>query len=512
VGYRDRPIMGLSRLEEALVERDRRLVTAHGLLAFGTLAWPVLFPGQAYVHGWHIEEICKHTEAAYFGDGYEMILNVPPGTGKSVWVSTLADAWAWTVDPTFSPLNFSFDEDNLERDAARVITLVQSPWYQARWPNIQLQKKDPATKFFYNTLGGFRYASTVHGRGTGKHGNVRKCDDPIKPNDTVGAAATTKAELDFVSNWWDVTISTRTKPTEIPRYLVIMQRLHEADLVGHLIDIGRPTVLRLPMRYEADKPCVTPYGGDWRTVNGELLWPAAYPEAKVAKLEAALGIFANAQLQQNPTNPLGEVFKAETFRRWAKIPDLSNTILSVDCSFKDKAGCDNISIQVWGTDGVDFYGPLANVTCLAGCDDTIRLCKGVLQAWPGVRDKLVEDKANGSAVIEALKRAVPGVIEVNPEGGKIARANSITYLFKGGNVYFPPDDYAPWVGAFVTEVLGFPKAKHDDQVDAMTQALGYLAANLSTMWAYLSAQMKVERPVVEPEFQSPFDRGPRLVY
>ena len=491
---------------------DRELVRRHGLFAFGTLAWPVLFPGEPFVYGRHIAEICSHTEAAYFGTGYEMIMNVPPGTGKSVWVSTFADVWAWIVDPTFSPLNFSFDEDNLERDGTRCIQLIQSDWFQKRWPEVKLTKKDPACKFFYNTQGGFRYASTVHGRGTGKHGNVRKCDDPIKPNETVGAAATTKAELDFVKNWWDVTISTRTKPTVIPRYLVIMQRLHEDDLVGHLCETSQPTVLRLPMRYEADKHCKTPYGGDWRTQPGELLWPAAYPEAKVAHLEARLGIFANAQLQQNPTNPAGEIFKAETFKRWTKLPEFTNVILSVDCSFKDAVGCDNISCQVWATDGIEFYGPLDNVTCLAGCDDTIKICRQLLREWPDVRDKLIEDKANGSAVIEALKRAVPGVVPVNPEGGKIARANSVTYLFKGGNVYFPPDDYAPWVPAFVNEVLGFPKAKHDDQVDAMTQALGYLAENLSTMWAYLSAQGKIERPVLEPGPADPFARGPRLVY
>jgi predicted phage terminase large subunit-like protein len=257
---------------------------------------------------------------------------------------------------------------------------------------------------------------------------------------------------------------------------------------------------------------VTPWGGDRRTVNGELLWPEVYTEAKVKSLEDRLGVFANAQLQQNPTNPLGEMFKAETFRRWDKLPDMSNLILSVDCSFKDKAGCDNISVQVWGTDSVNFYGPLANVTCLAGYADTVKIVKQVLSAWPGVRDKLVEDKANGSAVIEALKREVSGIIEVNPEGGKIARANSVTYLFKAGNVFFPPDDYAPWVPGFVAEVLGFPKSKHDDQVDAMTQALGYLAENMSSMWAYLQSTLKIDNTPPEPAFQNPFDRGPRLVY
>ena len=487
---------------------DRLAIKRFGLLAFVAKAWEIIFPGQRFIYNWHIDQICRHIEAAYFGTCPKMLINVPPGTGKSVICSTMADAWAWTVDPTFSPLNFSFDDSNGNRDAGRVIQILQSDWYQKCWPSVKLEKKNPALDFFSNTLGGYRYFSTVHGRGTGKHGHIRKFDDPIKPAEAMGNAAATKVEIDYVNHtWWGGTMSTRNIPGKEPRYLGVMQRLHEEDLVGHLVATDNPTVLRLPMRYNASKPCVTPVGCDPRTVEGQLLWPEVYTEERVKALENALGIYASAQLQQEPCNPEGEIFKVENFRRWTVLPELSNHVLSVDCSFKDKVGCDNVSVQVWGTDGVNFYGPLANVTCLAGYSETVGIVRQVLRTWPQVRDKLIEDKANGAAVIEALKRDFSGVIEVNPQGGKIARANSVTYLFKAGNVFFPPDGYAPWLAGFLAEVTGFPRTKHDDQVDAMTQALGYLAENRSTMWAYLQSQLHKDAGApLEPEFVSPFAR------
>jgi predicted phage terminase large subunit-like protein len=484
---------------------EREFIRRFGLLAFVVRAWPIIFPGQVFRFNWHIEQICKHVESAYFGACTKMLINVPPGTGKSVICSTMADAWAWTVDPTFIPLNFAFDDSNGNRDSGRVLQILQSDWYQERWPVVKLSSKKPALDLFYNTAGGFRYFSTVHGRGTGKHGNIRKFDDPVKPAETMGNASTTKTEIDFVNHvWWDGTVSTRNIPGKEPRYMGIMQRLHEEDLSGYLAAKDQATVLRLPMRYNAAKPCVTPAGGDPRTVDGQLLWPEVYTEERVKALENALGIYASAQLQQEPANPEGEIFKTAWFQRWQTLPEMSNLILSVDCSFKDKVGCDNISVQVWGSDGVSFYGPLANVTCLAGYSETVGVIKQVLRAWPQVRDKLIEDKANGAAVIEAIKRDFSGVIEVNPQGGKIARANAVTYLFKAGNVFFPPDGYAPWVPSFLTEATGFPRTKHDDQVDAMDQALNYLAANKSQMWAYLQSQLKSDPGPVEPGFLSPF--------
>lgn len=470
------------------VALDREFVRRGGLYAFGTLAWPVLFPGHDLVHNWHISELARHIEACFFGDLPRMLVNIPPGTGKSVWCSVLAPAWAWTKDPTFSSICGSFDDQLTQRDAARVVALVSSSWYRARWPVTKLARANPRLDEFYTTSGGMRYSTSVHGRVTGHHANVLQFDDPIKPAETMGSALTTKCELTYVQeSWWKGSMTTRILPGQPMRYLGVMQRLHEEDLVGYLQRNDNPVTLRLPMRFQAANRCVTPIGGDQRTVDGELLFPAMFPENRVRELERDLGIFAHAQLQQEPTNPEGEVFKAGWLRqRWTTLPRMVQVILSGDMSFKKAAGCDRCSLQVWGTDGRRLY-LLDNLTSLMSFQDTVRAIRHLQAKWSDIGAILIEDTANGPAVIETLQQDTRGVIAVKPEGGKVSRANAVTYLFQAGDVLLPQDDHAPWVLDYVAEMLRFtgrPGVK-DDQVDATTQALGWLAKNSSAMWNYL---------------------------
>lgn len=480
---------------------DRRFVRQYGLLGFGYLAWPLIEPAQAYVDNWHTEEVCKHVEACYRGTHPEMLINVPPGTGKSVWCSVFADAWAWTWNPGFRMGNWSFADKNIRRDGNKVFALVTSEWYRERWPDVVLDKgKACAAGEFWTTAGGLRYSSTVHGQGTGYHFHVRKFDDPIKPADTMGSAMATKLEIDFVNQvWWDGTISTRVLDPSCPRFLGIMQRLHEDDLVGYL-ERKAPGVVKLslPMRFEASRKCVTPIGGDRRTVEGELLFAERFPEQYVANLERQLGIYARAQLQQDPCDPEGSVFKAAHMRRWKELPKFTSLILSVDCTFKKAAGSDQVSLQVWGTDGRDFY-LVENVTDQMSFVDTVRNARALVSRFEYISAKLIEDTANGPAVIEVLSQAWNGVIPVTPEGGKVARANSTSHLWQAGNVYLPEDDYAPWVPGYVAELLAFPRGRFDDQVDATTQALIYLAQNTASIWQWLDLEVKAGAVSLEPE-------------
>jgi predicted phage terminase large subunit-like protein len=490
--------------EEQSIAYDRKLVERFGLLAFGVLAWPIVEPAAKYVHGWHIEEICSHVEACYTGRLPKMLINVPPGMGKSLWCSVFADAWAWSWNPGFKTINTSFDDTLVQRDGTKFLTLVSSKWYQDRWPGARLTKTSPKTKEIYTMAGGLRYSTSVHGKGTGRHADVIKFDDPIKPADTMGAASTTKLEIDYVNNiFWDATMSTRVANPHNPRYLGIMQRLHEDDLVGHLLRTSNPTHLYLPMRFEPGRKCVTPIGGDRRAIEGDLLFPQRFPEAYVSDLERTLGIYARAQLQQDPCDPDGTVFKLVNMRRWKELPKLTSMILSGDMTFKKTAGSDLVSLQIWGTDGRDFY-LVDNVTGLMGFEDTVRNTKAVLARFPNVGAKLIEDTANGPSVIETLQRTIPGIIAVTPEGGKIARANSTSYLWEAGNVYLPLDDYAPWVPLYVAELLAFPRGRHDDQVDATTQALIYLAKNLASIWAWLDQETKDAGAFQMPQAKDPW--------
>jgi predicted phage terminase large subunit-like protein len=259
-------------------------------------------------------------------------------------------------------------------------------------------------------------------------------------------------------------------------------------------------VLCLPLRFDPNHPHRWPR--DPRTTPGELLSPQRLPEAAVQRLERTLGPHrAAAQLQQRPVPAGGGVFKAEWFRRWTELPPGGTWTLSVDAAFKATSDSSFVVIQVWYQQGANFYlvDQRRERLDFTGTVDAIR---AMALKYPKAVRKLVEAKANGPAVVSTLKRELPGFVEVEPEGGKEARANAAQPAVAGGNVFIPHvtearyDDGrvgAPWVEghreSFLFEATTFPKADHDDQVDAMTQFLNYAAPNLAARMAAAMANV-----------------------
>ena len=214
------------------------------------------------------------------------------------------------------------------------------------------------------------------------------------------------------------------------------------------------------------------------------------------ELKINLGSYAAAgQLQQRPSPAGGGIFKRHWFRyfqpRGANLPpvlvrmpdgsqvsipavelprQVEETIQSWDCSFKDLDTSDYVVGQVWGRIGARFL--LGDqIRERLDCPGTVKAVRGMREKWQGTMAILIEDKANGSAVIQMLSHEIPGILPVNPGGGKIARAQAISPLVEAGNIYLPHPDFAPWVNDFIEECVQFPNGAHDDQVDAMTQAL-----------------------------------------
>jgi predicted phage terminase large subunit-like protein len=283
----------------------------------------------------------------------------------------------------------------------------------------------------------------------------------------------------------------------------MMQRLHDVDLAGVLLDEGGWQHLMLPMRFEPKRACVTLLGkADPRTEEGALLWPERFPEPEVRDLELKLGPFASAQMQQNPVPATGGVFQ----RDWMKVfwspagagyipgtivlPKSTemSTLQSWDCTFKKTEGSDFVVGQAWGRERARFF-LLGQVRGRMNYPDLKAAIRNFSLAWPRILRKLVEDKANGSAVIDDLKHDVAGLEPVDPEGGKEARANAVSWLFKAGNVILPHPRMPgyEWVLDYVEEMARFPKAPHDDQVDCTSQALTYLALK-SPRWIELMRQ------------------------
>ena len=483
-----------------LAALDRDDVSAGGLREFVRLAWPQVEP-QALVPGWHIDAICEHLTAVTKREVRDLVINVPPGCSKSLIASVLWPAWVWTLDATHRWIVASYSDEVVLRDARKSRTLIASDWFAARWPRVRLPTDASASKAvssYYTTAGGMRYSTTTRGSVTGQHCDTALVDDPLDPQ---GAASAT--ELDAVLEWWTGTMPTRFRDHKTSARVLIMQRLHERDLTREFINSGA-TVLCLPMRYDPTHP--HRWARDPRA-EGELLVPDRVPEEELAKVEKRLGPTKTAaQMQQRPNPAGGSIFRREWLRNyWTVLPPGGTWSQSWDMAFKGKADSDYVCGQVWYTVGPNHY-LVDMVLARMGFNATCEAVKALSKRYPKALKKRVEDKANGSAVIDSLRSIVPGFEEVEPQGGKEARAAAVEPLFAGGNVFFPHPDRAeyedgrrgaPWVRGGVPldapeaareslewYLVTFPNADNDDAVDALTQ---HLVANIDSWLVKLRA-------------------------
>lgn len=462
--------------------RDIALIQKGGLADFIRVAWRVVEPSRKYVSNWHIDAIADHLEAVSKGQIRNLVINVPPGSTKSLSTSVFWPVWDWITHPGLRWIYASFDLKLQKRDGRRALDLIQSQWFRDRWPQLQLTEKDPSVLHYHTQAGGWRYGTSVRGTVTGNHADRLVVDDPVKPLDA------TKNNLERCLEWWDGTMGTRQADAKTTARVVMMQRLHEMDLAGAMARREDYEVLRLPMRYEAKFPCFTRLGrADPRTEDGALLDPQRVPEVEVSKLEKILGpIGAAAQLQQRPTPSGGNIFALAWLQKtYDQLPlAVDQWVISVDCTFKGKENSDFVCMQVWARAGVDFYlVDLVNER-LSFTDTVIRL-RELAAKYPLALVKLVEDAANGAAVVDTLKRDLFGLELVPPRGGKEARANAVTPLFRGGNVYLPL--HAPWLGEYRTQLSTFPYASNDDMVDSSSQALTWMVQNTSNLEAAMAA-------------------------
>lgn len=485
-------------LDEAAL--DRELVRRGGLRKFVELAWSIVESSQ-FVAGWHIDEICAHLEAISRGGIRRLVINVPPGMSKSLITSVFWPAWDWLVRPERKWMFATFDADLARRDALRCRELVTSDWFRARWGD-RVAIYDGAEKqrtmgVYHTTRGGLRFStSVVAGKATGWHAHIQVVDDPTKPKDVRAGGDKARDALDRTRDWWQQTMASRkADPKDFAR-VIIMQRLHEDDLSGHVLREGGWEHLRLPMHYEADAPCVTSVGGDRRTEERELLCPDRFDEAAVAETEREMGPQTTAaQLQQRPAPAKGLIFERDWLaHEYSELPAGALYVQSWDCAFKDLDSSDYVVGQVWAHSGARFY-LVDQVRAKMSFPATCQAIRDLSKKWPKATAKLVEDKANGTAVIAHLEKELSGLVAVEPEGGKVARANAVAPLFAAGNVFVPQLTKCAWIGDWREEMAKFPMGRYDDAVDATTQALRYLhgKSNVRFIEAMRRAKQELSR-------------------
>ncbi len=453
------------------------------LWEFMRQAWPVLEPSTRFVPGWHIDALCEFLQAVTLGQILRLLICLPPRHMKSLAL-VLWLCWEWIRYPERRFMCASYAAGLAIRDSLRCRRLIESPFYQSRWGDrFRLTSDQNEKARFENDQAGYRIALGVGGAATGEGGDRIIIDDPHNVRE-----AESDTIRQGVLDWYDHVISTRLNDPKTGAIVIVMQRVHENDLGGHVLRQGGYEELRLPAEYEGRSPVTSIGWKDPRTESGELLWPERFGAEEIERLKRDLGSYAAAsQLQQRPSPAEGGIFKRHWWKFYKEAPrTFSEIIQSWDCSFKDSNTSDFVVGQVWGRYGADKY-LLDQVRGRMDCPATIQAVKRLSEKWPQTRATLIEDKANGPAVIAMLKHEVAGLIPVNPEGGKEVRAHAVTPQIEAGNVYLPDPGGAPWINGFIDECAAFPNGAFDDQVDAMTQALVRLGGRRELNFANFAA-------------------------
>lgn len=480
--------------EELLAELDR-FDCKDSLRAYTRLAWSVLEPDRGFVPGWHLDAIADHLTAVSNGEILRLLINIPPGCMKSLSTNVLWPTWEWGPlgKPGLRYVSAAYSQDLTIRDNRRARSLLQSPWYRRRWPHVKLVSDQNAKTRFDTDQMGFRIATSVGGLGVGERGDRFVIDDPHNIKD-----GESNAKRNEVLLWLDEVVPTRLSDPAKSAIILIMQRVHEQDAAGHLLEKELGYVhLMLPMEFDPKRRCSTSLGFvDPRREENELLWPSRMTREVVDRDKKAMGEYAAAaQFDQNPTPRGGGMFKrlwwkfyrsenGSTFRPEGcnELPALARPQrkefdwigMSIDAAFKknEKTGS-RVGFLVAGGIGALIY-TLADFTQFMGFTETVRLTREMHKEFEP-QFTLIEKKANGDAVLDTLGPEIPGIIGVEPEGGKDSRAAASAFQCEAGQLLLPEGEI--WTSDFVTEHAQFPSSAKDDRVDAMSQLCIYVNAN-----------------------------------
>ena len=483
--------MNVPQLSSVRAELMRR-----SLYRFLEGAWHVLEPSVPLTPGWHLEFVAAHLQALVTREPgsalpTNLCINIPPGTMKSMLTSVFLPAWVWLTRPSWRAIFASANPRVSLRDSMRCRDLLESQWYREtfdiKW---SLADDQNAKSAYKNTGGGSRLAIGVGAKITGDRADALFIDDPHD-----AAEVYSKTQRESVLYWYDNAFANRVNSPSDSTRCLIMQRLHEEDLTAHVLKQGWAHIC-LPMEYETPrdgveaKPKTFLGRVDPREREGELLMPARFPSEVVNAEKIRLGSAGTAgQLQQRPVAAVGNKFLREWWRFYSPTgaqgrrfegasqvpPQVMNpaaahfdeVLGSVDAAFKGTETSDFVVGVVVGVIGAQRF-ILARYRGRMGLGKTLDMIRQMRRDWPNTHRILVEDKANGSAIVEVLQSEITGVIAVQPEGGKEARAAALEPEVEAGNWLLP--DGAEWLGEWADEFASFPLGAHDDQVDACSQA------------------------------------------
>lgn len=483
-----------------MIQREQaRRAAGASLYEFVKQAWGTMEPGVPFIPSWHIEEICEHLEAVSAGEIKRLLINIPPRHSKSTIVSVAWPMWEWITQPEQKFLAASYSGNLSIRDNLKARRLIQSPWYQERWGHMfALAGDQNAKQRFENDKTGYRLATSVGGTATGEGGSRLILDDPHGAQD-----AQSDAMRESALEWFNQVWSTRLNNPKTDAMITVMQRLHQKDVSGHILEeVGGWEHICIPAEWDGVTRRTSLGVYDPRKVKGELICPERFGPDEITRLKQLLGTYgASGQLQQDPTPAEGGILKTKHFKLWPaneRRPQLEYVLQSYDCAFTEKTTGDPTACTVWG---VFTHKGERQAMLLDAWDEHL--------AYPDLRKRVIDDyraeygadaspkggmpvkgrrpdrllveaKASGQSLLQDLRLARVPAVGYNPgNADKVSRAHQAAPTLELGLLWIPesaknPGQPVTWADAFLKQVAKFPVAEHDDYVDTMTQAVIYL--------------------------------------
>lgn len=459
---------------------EYRALLRRDLYAFTERCFYELNPTTRFLPSWHIEVTASALEACRRGEVNRLIINQPPRSLKSLCASVAFVAFLLGHDPSARIICASYGQDLANKHAMDCRTIMNRAWYRDLFPHTRLSSERQALHDFFTTQQGYRLSTSVGGTLLGRGANLVIIDDPLKPEE-----ALSDTQRKAVNDWFDHSLYSRLDNKKDGRIILIMQRLHEDDLVGHVQAAEPWTVIRFPAIAEEDETHViqTPYGTRrFERRAGEALHPEREPLEVLKHLREALGEYNfSGQYQQAPSPLGGGLIKIEWFKTYtpADLPAKFDTVFeSWDTANKPSELSDYSVCTTWGLKDKHVY--LLHVLRKRLSYPELKRAVREQAAAFSPEIILIEDKASGTQLIQDLvNEGMHAIKKYEPTMDKITRMSTATSTIENGFVHLP--DKAAWLGEFVHELASFPNGKYDDQADSTSQAIAWLKQGMECL-------------------------------
>jgi predicted phage terminase large subunit-like protein len=450
---------------EVLAEQYRR-----SFYRFAKESFKVLHNGEGWVDNWHIKYICDEIQKEVIRINRKeptqknIIINVPPRTLKSELVNVFLSAYCWIINPSLQIITSSYSSSLSISLSVQTRRLLESDWFIKHFPNVKLSIDENTKSRFSNTDGGLRYSTSTGGTVTGMGGDLIIIDDPQNPQ-----LSRSDVERENTKDFFNQTLRSRLNNPKTGVFIIIMQRLHDDDLTGHLLRTEPEYWKHICLPAELNDN-VLPVELINNYHNG-LLFEQRLSLEVLGRLKTGLGSYGySGQYLQSPSPTDGGILKSKWINPANEIPN-GTVDFFLDTAYTSKQGNDPTAIMACIFENNNLY-LLKVVEQRLEFPELIKYINEFVQAhnYTGNSRIYIEPKASGLSVIQQMRSLTSlNIIESKPPTtDKINRANSISAFVESGRVYAKDGAY---LNNFYTQLNAFPNALHDDMVDVFIMAL-----------------------------------------